>query len=66
MNLKKLLSPEEIKTATCRWCGSEYEFTVSNKPELPWCWNCTAAALEKFERGLPRRPVKRRTFFTKL
>ena len=35
MNIKKIFSPEEIKTAKCRWCNSLFEYTETNKPELP-------------------------------
>ncbi len=62
--IKKLLTPEEIKTTTCRWCGGQYEFTDSIHPELPWCWRCTAAALEKYAAAPPR--IREKKPFVKL
>ncbi len=53
--IKKLLATEEIKTATCRWCNSVFEYTETQKPELPlMCWKCCDAALAKYAAAPPR------------
>jgi len=58
------LKPEPEKKATCRYCGSEYAFTESNRHLLlPFmCWRCTAAANAEFERLQINRRRKRIPF----
>ena len=56
---------DEIKSATCRWCQSKFEYTAAKKPAVPFsCWKCSEATLAKFESQPPRR--RERIFFTKL
>jgi hypothetical protein len=50
------MKTDEIKSGTCRWCQSKFEYTEAEKPALPcMCWKCAAAALAKFESQPPRR-----------
>ena len=53
--IKKILTPEKILTAKCRWCTAEFEYTATRKPELPlMCWKCCDATLEKYAAAPPR------------
>jgi hypothetical protein len=53
------MNTDQPKTATCRWCQSKFQFTATEKPELPgMCFSCAKAALIKHDSQPPRRRVK--------
>jgi hypothetical protein len=56
---------DEIKSATCRWCQSKFEYTAAKKPAVPCsCWKCSEATLAKFESHPPRQ--RERKYFAPL
>jgi len=63
--ITKIFFPEEIKTAKCRWCGSLFEYSESEKPAWPCsCWRCSEATEQRYQAMPKRRPEHR--FFTRL
>lgn len=63
----KIFQSEPVKTAKCRWCNSVFEYTETEKPELPlMCWRCCAAALAKFESEKPLRDQRNGKSFSPL
>ena len=58
--IKKILTPEKILTAKCRWCNSEFEYTETQKPAWPcMCWSC-ADLTEQRWKALPPRIVEKK------
>lgn len=63
--IQQFFSTEQVKKSRCRWCNSLFEYSETNKPELPlMCWKCCDATLEKYAAAPPR--IREKKPFVKL